>query len=128
MRLSPATVRTPSARDTWSSLRVTIQMIAWGIDHHGDDKVPSDLCSLSGSIRPRFEMPKVKRLMCEAQLGGKMAQPSSSSTARRQFGGPMGLGGRSWCASGYVRDWRSRSKACSTASRSTRARRWTWRC
>src|SRR5258708_34185299 len=41
-------------------------MIAWGIDHHGDDKVSSDLCSLSGSIRPRLESPKAKRLKCGA--------------------------------------------------------------
>jgi len=30
-------------------------MIAWGIDHHGDDKVSSDLCSLPGSIRQRYD-------------------------------------------------------------------------
>lgn len=55
IRPSPATVRTTSARNTWVSLRVTIQTIAWGIDYHGDDKVSSDLCSLAGSIRLSFD-------------------------------------------------------------------------
>jgi hypothetical protein len=41
-------------------------------------------------------------------MGRKMARPSSSSTARRQFGGPMGIGGRGSMAPAYSgRPWRS---------------------
>src|SRR5580704_12378422 len=44
-----------------------------------------------------------------APLGGKMARPSSNSTARRQFGGPMGTGGRrfSMVPTYSGRPWRS---------------------
>src|SRR5262245_32829278 len=37
IRPRPATIRMPSARNTCDSLRVTIQTIAWGIDHHDDN-------------------------------------------------------------------------------------------
>src|SRR5216684_5391201 len=41
-------------------------------------------------------------------MGRKMARPSSSSKARRQFGGPMGIGGRGSMAPTYSgRPWRS---------------------
>ena len=36
----------------------------------------------------------VRKYSWGGPLGGKMARPSSSPTVRRQFGGPMGIGGR----------------------------------
>ena len=37
-------------------------------------------------------------------MGRKMARPSSSSTARRQFGGPMGIGGRGFYGARLLRE------------------------
>jgi hypothetical protein len=51
-------------------------------------------------------------------LGGKMARPPSSATARRQFGGPMGIGGRGFYGAHLLREAAAKPREQSENSQS----------
>jgi hypothetical protein len=54
--------------------------------------------------KPIFSVPLAVRKYSWGPLGGKMARPSSSSTARRQFRGSTGIGGRGFYGAHLLRE------------------------